>query len=248
MKQPASKLRKLILTLYLLTIHFLAGLFVFQSCIRPYFNQTVDFAATEGIADPTENSVVPTPQPIPSIVQATPAMPEADTNQLQNFNTAENNSAQNNITSDSPDNLMIPVVGIKREQLQDTFTDARSAGRVHNAIDIIAPLGTPVVAVADGEIAKFFDSQLGGITIYQYSTDRRLVYYYAHLQKRADNLKEKDFVKRGTVIGFVGDTGNAGAGNCHLHFSIAALADPKRFWEGTDVNPFPLLKNGIESN
>jgi murein DD-endopeptidase MepM/ murein hydrolase activator NlpD len=250
MKQTVSKLRKVILTLYLLTIHFLAGLFVYQIYVRAYFNQTVDLTSTGGgIADPTEKNSVPTPQPIPSIVPVvTPETAETDSNsQPENLNRSDNNSAQNNVTSESPDALMIPVVGIKREQLQDTFTDARSAGRVHNAIDIMAPLGTPVVAVADGEIAKFFDSQLGGITIYQYSTDRRLVYYYAHLQKRADNLKEKDFVKRGTVIGFVGDTGNAGAGNWHLHFSIAELADPKRFWEGNDINPFPILKNGIES-
>jgi murein DD-endopeptidase MepM/ murein hydrolase activator NlpD len=142
---------------------------------------------------------------------------------------------------------MIPVAGVKREQLQDTFNAARSAGRVHNAIDIMAPLGTPVKAVSDGEIAKFFDSDRGGITIYQYSPDKRYVYYYAHLQKRADNLKEKDFVKKGTVIGFVGDTGNSGAGNYHLHFSIAILSDPKRIFDGTEINPYPLLKNGIES-
>jgi murein DD-endopeptidase MepM/ murein hydrolase activator NlpD len=246
MKQPAPKLKKIVLTLYLLTIHFFAGLFIYQSIVRPYFNQTNNFAAD--VADPTEENAVPTPQPIPSIVQATPETAEANINNPENSNQSESNSAQNNITSESPDALMIPVVGIKREQLQDTYTDARSEGRVHNAIDIIAPAGTPVVAVADGEIAKFFDSRLGGITIYQYSTDRRLVYYYAHLQKRADNLKEKDFVKRGTVIGFVGDTGNPGAGNYHLHFSIAELSDPKRFWEGTDINPFPLLKNGIEAH
>ncbi len=111
----------------------------------------------------------------------------------------------------------------------------------------MAPLGTPVVAVADGEIAKFFDSERGGITIYQYSSDKKFVYYYGHLQKRAENLSEKDYVRRGTVIGYVGDTGNSGAGNYHLHFSIAILDDPKRIFDGTEINPYPLLKDALES-
>ena len=142
---------------------------------------------------------------------------------------------------------MIPVAGIKRENLQDTYNQSRSGGRVHNAMDIMAPVGTPVVAVADGEIAKFFDSDLGGITIYQWSGDKKYIYYYAHLQKRAENLQEKTFIKQGTVIGYVGDTGNAGAGNYHLHFSIIIPTDPKSHWDGTNINPYPNLKDGIET-
>ncbi|MEO6588322.1 MAG: M23 family metallopeptidase, partial [Pyrinomonadaceae bacterium] len=124
----------------------------------------------------------------------------------------------------------------------------RSEGRVHNAIDIMAAHGTPVVAAADGEIAKFFESHLGGITVYQYSASKKLIYYYAHLQRRSDQISEKQFVKRGTVIGYVGDTGNAGAGNFHLHFSIYEIEKPERYWEGNNLNPYPLLKNGIEVN
>lgn len=137
--------------------------------------------------------------------------------------------------------LIIPVVGVKPEQLIDTFADARSEGRVHDAIDIPAPAGTAVVAVADGEIIKLFQSERGGTTIYQLSSDRRLVFYYAHLQGYADGLAAGMFVKQGDVIGYVGDTGNAGAGNFHLHFSISAVADPKRYWEGSNINPYPLL-------
>jgi murein DD-endopeptidase MepM/ murein hydrolase activator NlpD len=107
---------------------------------------------------------------------------------------------------------MIPVAGVKREELQDTYSQARSGGRSHNAIDIMAAAGTPVVAVADGEIAKLFNSEQGGITIYQWSKDRKRVYYYAHLQRRAEGIAERAFVRRGTVIGYVGDTGNAGPG------------------------------------
>jgi murein DD-endopeptidase MepM/ murein hydrolase activator NlpD len=234
-KRFFKTIKKFFLILYLLGIHALALLFAYEKFVKPYLDAQHTEVAEVG--DPTEKTPVPTVLPIPSIEPPpTPAPVETNANQpTDNSLPAASNA------------LMIPVAGIKREQLQDTFNDARSEGRVHNALDIMAPLGTPVVAVADGEIAKFFDSERGGITIYQYSSDRRYIYYYAHLQKRADNLKEKDFVTRGTVIGYVGDTGNSGAGNYHLHFTIAVLDDGQRFWEGTDINPYPLLKDGIES-
>jgi murein DD-endopeptidase MepM/ murein hydrolase activator NlpD len=138
--------------------------------------------------------------------------------------------------------LIIPVTGVRPEQLQDTFTDARSEGRAHDAIDIVAPAGTPVVAASDGEIVRLFQSDRGGTTIYQLSPDKKLVFYYAHLQRYADGLVAGKFARQGEVIGYVGDTGNAGAGNYHLHFSIAVVADPKRYWEGTNINPYPLLR------
>lgn len=138
--------------------------------------------------------------------------------------------------------LIIPVMGVTQAQLQDTFGDARSEGRAHDAIDISAPLGTPVVAAADGEIIKLFESERGGTTIYQFSADKKLVYYYAHLQRYADQLSPGQVVRQGETIGYVGDTGNAGAGNYHLHFSIAIVSDPKRYWEGDSINPYPLLR------
>ena len=234
MKRFLLILKKTLFIFFLLIIHSIVIVVLYENFIRPFLFLPTNYA--ENVSDPTEKTPVPTPVPIPSIEPSPVPPPETDTNQTQN-----------NITSEFPTALMIPVVGIKREQLQDTFSDARSEGRVHNAIDIMAEVGTAVVAVADGEIAKFFDSESGGITIYQYNFDRRSVYYYAHLEKRADNLKEKDFVKRGTIIGYVGDTGNAGAGNYHLHFSITLLDDPKRIFDGTEINPYPLLKDGIES-
>ncbi len=234
-KSFLKTIRKFFLILYLLGIHVLAILFGYEKFVKPYFN--AQHTEVAEISDPTEITPVPTILPIPSIEPSpTPAPVETNVDQ----------STDNSLPAAS-NALMIPVAGVKREQLQDTFNDARSAGRVHNALDIMAPLGTPVVAVADGEIAKFFDSERGGITIYQYSRDRRSVYYYAHLQKRADNLKEKDFVTRGTVIGYVGDTGNSGAGNYHLHFTITEIAEGQSIFEGTDVNPYPLLKDAIES-
>ena len=131
---------------------------------------------------------------------------------------------------------------MRPEQLLDTFDDARSEGRVHDAIDIMAPAGTPVIAATEGKIVKLFQSERGGTTIYQLSPDEKTVYYYAHLQGYAQGLAEGGYVRRGDVIAYVGDTGNAGAGNYHLHFSISAVSDPKRYWEGTSINPYPLLR------
>jgi len=138
--------------------------------------------------------------------------------------------------------LIIPVAGVRPDQLIDTFDDARSEGRVHDAIDIPAPAGTPVLAASAGKILKLFQSERGGTTIYQLSSDEKTVYYYAHLQSYADGLTEGKLVRQGETIAYVGDTGNAGVGNYHLHFSIASVTDPKRYWEGTNINPYPLLR------
>jgi len=139
------------------------------------------------------------------------------------------------------ESLLIPVAGVRAEDLQDTYNDARNEGRTHNAIDIIAPRGTPVLACAAGTIVKLFNSIPGGITIYQLGADQKVVYYYAHLERYADGLAEGQTVSRGQVIGYVGDTGNATPGNYHLHFSISLVSDPKRYWDGANVNPYPLL-------
>jgi murein DD-endopeptidase MepM/ murein hydrolase activator NlpD len=137
--------------------------------------------------------------------------------------------------------LLIPVAGVRSDQLVDTFTAARAEGRVHDAIDIMAPKDTPVLAAADGRIIKLFHSEPGGTTIYQLDPDNKTVYYYAHLDKYADGLVEGQTVHQGDTIAFVGDTGNAGTANYHLHFSISIVSDPKRYWEGTNINPYPLL-------
>ena len=143
-------------------------------------------------------------------------------------------------------NLIVPVAGVRPDQLLDTFDDARSEGRVHDAIDIPAAAETPVLAATDGKILKLFQSERGGTTIYQLSADQQLVFYYAHLSRYADGLVEGAAVKQGQVIAYVGDTGNAGPGNYHLHFSIATISDPKRYWEGTNINPYPLLHDRTE--
>jgi murein DD-endopeptidase MepM/ murein hydrolase activator NlpD len=140
--------------------------------------------------------------------------------------------------------LLVPVQGIRREDLQDTFDDARSQGRVHDAIDIMAPRNTPVLAVEAGRIAKLFTSDRGGLTIYQFDPTESYAYYYAHLESYAPGLKEGDQVARGQVIGYVGITGNASPEGPHLHFAINRLKPEKKWWEGDPINPYPVLRPG----
>ena len=138
--------------------------------------------------------------------------------------------------------LAMPVAGVARAALQDTFSDARSAGRRHDAIDIAAPRGTPVYAVDDGTIVKLFRSIPGGLTIYQFDSGRDLSYYYAHLDRYAEGLREGASVRRSELIGYVGTTGNAPRDAPHLHFAVAALGAQKRWWEGSALNPYPALQ------
>ena len=140
-----------------------------------------------------------------------------------------------------PSGLAIPVVGIKAGQLGDTYDDARGQGRRHDAIDIMAAEGTPVIAAADGRIEKLFNSVRGGITIYERSADQNWMYYYAHLSAYAPGLAEGQQVKRGQVIGRVGHTGDANVAGPHLHFAVNQMAPGERWWNGRAINPYPLL-------
>jgi murein DD-endopeptidase MepM/ murein hydrolase activator NlpD len=141
-----------------------------------------------------------------------------------------------------PAGLAIPVVGVKASDLVDTYDAARGSGRRHDANDIMAPEGTPVIAAADGTIEKlFFSHGGGGITIYERATDPKWQYYYAHLSAYAPGLHEGQQVKRGQVIGRVGHTGDASPSGPHLHFAINSMGPGQRWWQGTPINPYPLL-------
>jgi peptidoglycan LD-endopeptidase LytH len=138
--------------------------------------------------------------------------------------------------------LTLPVHGVKREELRDMFNEARGASRRHEAIDILAPRNTPVFAVEDGEIARLFLSEAGGITIYQFDPTKTYCYYYAHLERYADGLDEGDTIKRGQIIGYVGTTGNAPRDTPHLHFAIFQMTGEKRWWQGTPIDPYSVLR------
>lgn len=139
--------------------------------------------------------------------------------------------------------LMVPVQGIERKKIADTWGQSRANGaRTHQGTDIMAPGGTPVIAAAPGTVEKlFYSSGGGGITLYERSPDRLWQYYYAHLQGYAPGIHEGQIVHAGELLGFVGDTGNAGTGNFHLHFGIARMVPADGWWKGLPVNPYPLL-------
>lgn len=143
----------------------------------------------------------------------------------------------------APSGLAIPVAGITPRDLVDTYTQSRGGGaRVHNAIDIMAPRGRPVVAAAPGTVEKLFFSQGGGgITAYVRSEDGGWIYYYAHLDAYAPGLREGQRVSRGAPIGTVGVTGNAHPAGPHLHFAVHRMAAGESWHEGTPVNPYPML-------
>lgn len=138
--------------------------------------------------------------------------------------------------------LTLPVEGIKKEDLRDNFNEMRGGTRRHEAIDVLAPRNTPVLAVEDGKIAKLFYSEAGGITIYQFDPTGNYVYYYAHLERYADDLREGRTVKRGQVLGYVGTTGNAPRDTPHLHFAIFKMGEDKKWWQGTPIDPYSVLR------
>jgi len=142
--------------------------------------------------------------------------------------------------------LVFPLPSYDRSKLRDNFEEGRGK-RKHEALDIMAPRGTPVLAVDDGKVAKLFRSDAGGITVYQYDRDERYIYYYAHLDRYAKDLAEGQVLKRGQVLGYVGTTGNAPPNAPHLHFTIFKLGADKRWWKGTAVNPYPYLTGSVET-
>ena len=139
--------------------------------------------------------------------------------------------------------LMIPVLNVRPADLSDTYSDSRGGGaRLHEAIDIMAPKGTSVVAAASGTVEKLFQSDAGGLTIYVRSNDGRTIHYYAHLDEYAKGLKEGQKVRRGQRIGTVGSSGNASPDAPHLHFAILQTTPDAEWWEPANaVNPYPLL-------
>ncbi|PWT87667.1 MAG: endopeptidase [Acidobacteria bacterium] len=186
-------------------------------------------AKVQGVPQPIE------PVPHPGIIEGIPAKPdprEAVTTSKPMMDAVAELRARN---------LMLPVRGLKRENLRDSFSEART-GHIHEAIDILAPRNTPVYAVEDGTIARLWYSALGGITIYQFDPQKEYEYYYAHLEKYAPDLKEGQEVKKGQIIGFVGTSGNAPKDTPHLHFSIYRLTEQRHWWEGTPINPYLVFR------
>ena len=138
--------------------------------------------------------------------------------------------------------LAVPVLGAYPGDVPNSFVDGRSGGRRHNAADILAPRGTPVLSADDGVIRRLSTNSLGGITIYATDPEERFVYYYAHLDGYAPELRVDQRVRRGDILGYVGTTGNAPANSPHLHFQIMRLLDRDRLWDGVPIDPKPFLQ------
>ena len=143
--------------------------------------------------------------------------------------------------------ISLPMRGLSLSDIHDTFHQVRAGTRRHEATDIMAPRGTPVLAVNDGKIVKLFLSKPGGNTIYQFDPSEQYCYYYAHLDHYAVRIAEGRVIHRGDVIGFVGSTGNADPSAPHLHFEIHRLDSEKLWYHGASVNPYPYLVKALES-
>jgi murein DD-endopeptidase MepM/ murein hydrolase activator NlpD len=137
--------------------------------------------------------------------------------------------------------LEMPIEGLDPATLPGTFSQKRG-DRPHEALDIMAPRGTPVHAVVQGNVVKLFSSKQGGLTVYQFDDVRELCYYYAHLDRYAVGLKEGTLLRRGDVLGYVGSTGNASPDAPHLHFAIFELGPEKEWWKGKPIDPLPRLQ------
>ncbi len=142
----------------------------------------------------------------------------------------------------------LPLPNLQKGAIRNTFDDTRGGGTKHEAADIMAPRGTPVLAVVEGNVVKLFNSKKGGITVYQYDNQRRFCYYYAHLDRYAEGLKEGMLLRKGETLGYVGSTGDARADAPHLHFAILELG-PDKLWyrHTTAINPYPILMSAFDS-
>jgi len=222
-----EKRRRLVLTLGLaFSLGALtAGLLIWRS----------DQLASAGVVEHVRNATADYAESDqPPVVESAPILPAATSGRLD---------TDGSVALLKRKHLEMPVDGVLRDRLHDSFDERRGGGlRGHEAIDIMAPRGTPVRAVEDGHVAKLFRSIAGGITIYQFDSTETFSYYYAHLDRYAAGLQDGQQVRRGEVIGYVGSTGNASEDAPHLHFAIFQLGPERQWWKGDPINPYDVLR------
>jgi murein DD-endopeptidase MepM/ murein hydrolase activator NlpD len=199
--------------------------------------RTGSLPAPPPVGSDLEKQLPPPPTVIPDLTEVDLPLRPASIDQSSTPSTAAV------AASVPPGKLMVPVDGLPLSQLKDTFDQPRGNERHHEALDIMAPKGTRVVAAADGKIAKLFTSKPGGLTVYVFDPTEKYAYYYAHLDRYADGLQEGAAIKRGDPLGFVGVSGNSDPNAPHLHFAVFELTPEKQWWKGTPVNPYPLLSD-----
>lgn len=187
--------------------------------------------------------ILPPPSPAPPFPE-TPAespAPTGITEPLDRFGEAD-------IAWLRSTGLLVPVRGVPLNKIDDSFDAPRDGGRRHDAVDILAPRGTAVLSAIDGTVLRVGTNALGGNVIWMDDTDQRFVLYYAHLDRYAKGIKQGDRISRGTVLGYVGTTGNAPPDVPHLHFQLMRITDIKKWWNGTPLNPLPFLVSGVAFN
>lgn len=187
-----------------------------------------------------------TPAPPPEGMPPAPSQGSADRSAAESAAAVKGTTppaatAPPTLHPEAPLRLAMPLKDVDPNGLRDTFHDARD-GRAHEALDIMAPRGVPVLAVAEGNVAKLFTSKQGGLTVYQFDNSQQYAFYYAHLDRYATGLKEGMLLRKGDVLGYVGTTGDAPPDAPHLHFAVFKLGPEKNWWKGTPLDPLPMLK------
>jgi murein DD-endopeptidase MepM/ murein hydrolase activator NlpD len=230
-----------------LVLTFLLGVLVGAGGLFTWLRQMPHEAPAPAVAANTGSLPAP-PGPdieskLPPAPKVTPDLTELDLPLRPSTTVTSATAALPDASSAAPQpgKLMVPVEGMALSSIKDNFDQPRGAERHHEALDIMAPKGTKVLAAADGKVVKLFTSKPGGLTVYQFDPTEKYAYYYAHLDHYADGIKEGMDVKRGDLIGYVGATGNADPNAPHLHFAVFELTPEKQWWKGTPVDPYPML-------
>jgi len=203
-----------------------AALALFAGCARPRLP-----------INPTPAPAAAAPGPANTGAPASPSSPVP----LATIGTLDR-SASADVEYVRARHLLLPVAGVRADQLADSFEEARDGSRRHHAIDILAPRGTPVLAADDGRVLRVSWNSAGGNTVYATDADSRIVYYYAHLDHYHEPLSPGMALNKGDTLGFVGTTGNAPKDVPHLHFQIMQMPHDGKYWIGEPLNPFPILR------
>ncbi len=202
-------------------------------------------ACAAGVSACSRGGSAPPPAPMPAPrVEAAPApvvVPPRDFGPRPDYRSPRDTAiADDDLDALWNRQLMVPVEGIVRPKIVDNFAAKRGAA-IHGALDLMAPRSTPVLAADDCVIGRLVTGPVGGIVIYATDPTERFVYYYAHLERYRRGLAVGDRVAKGSVIGYVGTTGNAPRTAPHLHFQVMKRAVGRAWWDGPSINPLPFF-------